>query len=519
MNAPRLAVLLLVLGAAPAAAGGGGRPGGVFEFAAAGRGAGMGSAYTALADDVSSVYYNPAGLGLVRGNQLALMHSSLYGGATLDYLAFARQGRFGGLGAQLLQLGVGGLQGRDELNNQTGGFEYSERAISIAYGTRRFLDGRLALGLSAKTLRRSLGPASNALYGLDAGAQFNPQWLDRRIRLGLSAQNVVGFKSGDTDDKLPIGVKLGAGVELFRSLTLGLDVSSVGDFELGTEYAFGPAALRVGLREAQPTFGAGVQFRERWFLDLALANHAALGMTNQVSVGYRFGQVRQETKARGSYDDASRRAQKALDSRRYLEAAVLFDKALQSTLAESDPQRAKDRVAFGRLRNLVAAMGLESAPAVAKELENDGEQGRTGYEAVRALMAGEERRALLLAQAAHGSDHTAIAFRFLMDAVARLTFQKPAPDEILPRKALVEVKLTKARDAFMAGRTDQAAEECREVLMLQPDSALAHERLGSAYFALGLRDKAVLSWREALRLEPGNAALKDFMRRIKETTP
>ena len=43
-----------------------GQPGDIFNYAASGRASAMGGAYTALASDASSIYYNPAGLGLVR---------------------------------------------------------------------------------------------------------------------------------------------------------------------------------------------------------------------------------------------------------------------------------------------------------------------------------------------------------------------------------------------------------------------------------------------------------------------
>ncbi|MBI5597340.1 MAG: PorV/PorQ family protein [Elusimicrobia bacterium] len=512
-------LLLAVLAFAAPAAAEGGRPGGVFDFAAAGRGAAMGGAFVALADDASSLHFNPAGLGRLQGQHLSLLHATLFEGASLDHLAYARQGRFGGLGAQFLRLSVGGIPGRDEFNNPTGGFDYQEQAVTLGYGTPRFLDGRLSVGGSAKVLQRALGGFSNRLIGIDVGTQYEGRWRERRTRLGLVARNLGALKMGDTDDRLPLDVRVGAGFEVLRGLTLGANVSSNLEFEFGTEYALGPGALRVGLQDGRPTFGGGVRFLKRWSLDMALSNHSVLGMTNLVSLGWRFGAERAEAKVRATYKDLAASADRALDAKRYRAAAELYERATRSTLADGDAQRARDLARYGRLRALLAELKLDLTPEGEKTLELDAESADTALKGVKALMEGEERKALLLAQAAYGADSGIGVYKALMDAVARLTFQKPRPDELFPVKTLVQAKLGKAHEAFLATRYDEASEHCREALMLEPESALAHERLGSLYFAMGLRAKAMAEWREAMRLDPGNSALKDFMRRILEGKP
>ena len=514
----RLALAILLASAAPAAAGGG-RPGGIFEFAAAGRGAAMGGAFVALADDASALHFNPAGLGRLQGQHLSLLHASLYEGATLDHLAYARQGRFGGLGGQFLRLSVGGIVGKDEFNNPTGGFEYQEQAITVGYGTPRFLDGRLSIGTSAKVLQRALGGYSNRLIGVDLGLQFEERLLDRRSRLGLMARNLTAFKMGDTDDRLPLDLRLGAGMEVFRGLTLGVNVSSRMEFEIGTEYALGPGALRVGLQDGNPTFGGGFRFLKRWSVDLALANHSVLGMTNMVSLGWRFGAERTEAKARDSYKKLAADADKALEARRYRAASDLYERATRSTLSDNDPQRARDQARYNRLRSLLAQMRLETFPEAERALESSGDASETALGAVKAFLAAEDRKALLMAHAAVGSDPGNGAFKLLLDAMSRLTFEKVKPDELFPMKTLVQTKLRKAQDAFLESRYDEAAEHCRDALLLEPGSALAHERLGSAYFALGLRAKAVNEWKESLRLKPDNESLKDFLKRLRVETP
>jgi len=65
------------------------------------------------------------------------------------------------------------------------------------------------------------------------------------------------------------------------------------------------------------------------------------------------------------------------------------------------------------------------------------------------------------------------------------------------------------------GRYDLAIQECTIVIDLQPKNILAWKRLGSAYYAIGKKDKAKETWEKALKIAPDDAELKQFIRQIK----
>jgi GTP pyrophosphokinase len=54
-------------------------------------------------------------------------------------------------------------------------------------------------------------------------------------------------------------------------------------------------------------------------------------------------------------------------------------------------------------------------------------------------------------------------------------------------------------------RFEEAAREFEKVLKIKPDLALAHDRLGNAWYHQGKHDKAIQAYREAIRLDPGFA--------------
>ncbi len=65
------------------------------------------------------------------------------------------------------------------------------------------------------------------------------------------------------------------------------------------------------------------------------------------------------------------------------------------------------------------------------------------------------------------------------------------------------------------GRYDLSIQEGTIVTELQPGNVLAWKRLGSAYFAIGKKDKAREAWERALKLAPNDAELKQFIHQSK----
>lgn len=87
------------------------------------RPAGMGEAFAGVADDIHSVYYNPAGLANLRRVEAAAMHESRFQGVNYDFAAVSvpmlawteseeRRNRYGVAALSLYSLSVGGIERR-----------------------------------------------------------------------------------------------------------------------------------------------------------------------------------------------------------------------------------------------------------------------------------------------------------------------------------------------------------------------------------------------------------------------
>ena len=161
------------------------------EFLAIGVGAralGMGSAYTAAVGDVTSGYWNPAGLLGVKGDlQVGAMHSEYFAGiAKYDYIGLAKPiDSMSTIGFTFVRFGIDNIPNTIDLIDPSGNIDYdritsfssADHAFIISYARKMRVPG-LRVGGNAKVIYRRVGEFGKAWgFGLDAAAQYDyDQW-------------------------------------------------------------------------------------------------------------------------------------------------------------------------------------------------------------------------------------------------------------------------------------------------------------------------------------------------------
>jgi tetratricopeptide (TPR) repeat protein len=80
---------------------------------------------------------------------------------------------------------------------------------------------------------------------------------------------------------------------------------------------------------------------------------------------------------------------------------------------------------------------------------------------------------------------------------------------------IIEQYLFAALNHIYEGRYDLAIQESSIIITLQPKNTLALKRLGSAYFALGRKEKARQAWKKALKISPKDKELDQFIKQLK----
>jgi len=185
------------------------------EFLSIGVGAralGMSNAYITSANDVTSGYWNPAGLLGIRNNlQVGLMHSEYFAGiAKYDYGAVAtRLDSSSAMGFTLIRFAVDDIPNTTELIDANGNVDYdritsfsaADYAFLFSYAKKLKKEG-LNVGGSVKIIRRKVGDFAGAWgFGLDAGIQYEKdKW--KFAAMGRDVTSTFNAWSFDLTDQM-----------------------------------------------------------------------------------------------------------------------------------------------------------------------------------------------------------------------------------------------------------------------------------------------------------------------------
>jgi hypothetical protein len=287
------------------------------------RAIGMGEAFTAMADDTSALYWNPAGMSLLHQKEVSFAHSSLIENVNYEHLGIVLPGDSYAFGGQFSYLGYGDIAGYDNNDAATGNINAYSYVLNG--GVSRLITDSISLGVSAGLIHETLADASANTYAINAGALYllPTQLWDARYRLGLAAQNLgPGLKFINDRDPLPRRYKMGLAIENLKQLPLNLttDITLPNDNDLfvsvGSEYWFKDLlAVRLGYAGSNDEgrglrVGFGLKYSSLLF-DYAYAGFGDFGAENRVALSFRFGQkVRQLNGAERAILKEARRNEK-----------------------------------------------------------------------------------------------------------------------------------------------------------------------------------------------------------------
>lgn len=237
--------------------------GAVFLLIAPGsRAEGMGEAQVAAANDVYATYWNPAGLGFLKSNEIGIMHvkwlPNLADDMYYDFLTAAyRIEGLGTVGGHIIYLNLGEQQRTDEQGNELGTFISYMTAVTGSYGVQ--ISSKSSIGINAKVVYQMLSPygtiqekgRGDALsFGFDFG-YLKREFLFNRLDFGFNVSNVgpkVAFIDVAQADPMPTNMKMGLNFRLVdgehNKLSVVADmnkllVASYGDMDKNGDYIIG----------------------------------------------------------------------------------------------------------------------------------------------------------------------------------------------------------------------------------------------------------------------------------------
>ena len=187
------------------------------------RASGMGEAFSAVADDATALYWNPAALASLPGRSAVLMQAAAVQSTAYSYGAYGQKvGDQWGVGAGVQYQTVGTLTGRDEIGAETSGFTPTDEAFSLG-ASRRV--GPVSVGAAAKFVQSKIINSASTVTG-DLGVLW-PGLLGGKLSAAFTATEVGGkIKYDTTSESLPSAYRLGFGYRPTAQWTFGLDIAA-----------------------------------------------------------------------------------------------------------------------------------------------------------------------------------------------------------------------------------------------------------------------------------------------------
>lgn len=266
------------------------------------RAIGMGEAYTAVADDANSIFYNVAGLARLEKKGAEYMFSKYVEETSYHWVAFAMpiSETIGSAGIGFQYFTAGSIDETDIKASKVGTFTPSDLAVNLSYAKVLM---EIPLGLNLKIINSKIKESATTV-AVDLGAQYN-KLMDGKLLLGFTAQNLGGsLKFESESSKLPILIKLGSGYKVSDSWVAAADIVFPEDnsptLALGTDYKYqiqegmnlsGRLGYNSRGRKVDGfngvTIGVGFGFQMAT-LDYAWMPLGDLGSTHRISVGVKF---------------------------------------------------------------------------------------------------------------------------------------------------------------------------------------------------------------------------------------
>lgn len=503
----------------------GGQPGMFLSWGAGARSLAMGKAFVAIADDASATYWNPAAMSQMVRKELTALHVKLWEDTDYNFLSYihptARYGVFGFNYTALRSWGyekvIAKFSGEDitRLDRHAGTFDDLQQAVTFAYG-QKVLENyipNLSAGIATKFISRVLDTSKDSLFSLDI-TLFLESLNSYPISFGFKLQNLFPFRYwGDTEDKLPLTFRFGAGYRTLRNrLILALDFdkgmrSNLG-WHIGVEYwLLDFVAIRGGF-EGQPgeivesTAGFGLKYKNYGF-DYAFALHE-LGLSHRFSGTWRFG-----VSVVAKQEEAIRRlTREGFEAYRQGDYALGIERL--NKLLDIDPRNREAKNLASKLQTIIPITPKVVEPTREAELTRRG---------IAAYVEGDLKTAInVLRYALSLQPENNTILKVLNRAEKELGEKPTEPERVTPAPVAfgyIDQKLYGALEYIYTKQYDKAVLGCQEVLDLEPGNVTALERMGSALFLMNQHELARKVWMKALELDPNNRVIREALGRLK----
>lgn len=282
----------------------------------------MGGAYVAMANDVSSMHWNPAGLAQIGHHELMVSHLDWLVDINLEYLGYVHQvGSQVAVGTFVELLHMADMPVTTEYHPYGNGtyFQYSDLVTGICTSVR--MTDKFSFGVTMKYVRENMADIIMDGFLVDVGTYY---WTGfKTLRIAAAMRNFGpelrpggSYARKEIDGSVkktryesfspPTVFTLGVAMVVLEntskthmitgSLQMNHPMDDAENYILGAEYLWrNLLSLRAGYRmnsEVSPlSFGTGLKLKvagKRFKFDYSYSDYNFLNDTQQISLGFEF---------------------------------------------------------------------------------------------------------------------------------------------------------------------------------------------------------------------------------------
>lgn len=297
---------------------------------------GLGGSFTALANDVTSLYWNPAGITNINKFSLAVSHSEWFAEISHDFVGVVLPLSTSDIIAiNVIALNTGEQEVTTVIQPEGTGVFYDVSDLSIGLSYARTLTDRFSVGLTVKYIQQNLYNESANTFAVDIGTTLHTGFHDLIIAMSMTnfggnmklegrdlitISNTTNQASGSYNPDarlktepwpLPLMFRVGIAMDLIggsdpfidsemNRFTMAIDGVHPNDntekVNIGGEYAwnetvFARLGYKINYDVEKWTFGVGVKVNfgtQQAGFDYALIDFRDLGKVSQFSLQVSF---------------------------------------------------------------------------------------------------------------------------------------------------------------------------------------------------------------------------------------
>ncbi|MDI6751327.1 MAG: PorV/PorQ family protein [bacterium] len=212
------------------------------------RASGMGGAFVAIADDIQSIYGNPAGLSKLEKRELLASRNLWLAKTNIDIVAYSQPISFikGVLGGGIVLMNT---DGGKEADGGLKGNDLKVKCLSVSASYGKVIAKDLSLGGTAKFINQDYANYKGSGFAYDVGLLADAE----PFSIGITLSNIGSdIKIDRADNSLPTTIRVGLGYKTFfyeRPTLISFDLERPKDqdaiYHLGAEYQIIP---RIDIR-------------------------------------------------------------------------------------------------------------------------------------------------------------------------------------------------------------------------------------------------------------------------------